>query len=108
MSWWIWVLVAFVLLAIEFMSTTMHVGFFAGGALFVALLVGAGWDGGLPAQLLTFTLSSVFLLGVFRPIVMKRLKMNETKTVDTMLGEQATALEDIAVQARGRAELRGS
>ena len=108
MSWWIWVLVAFGLLAIEFMSTTMHVGFFAGGALFVALLIGAGWDGGLPAQLLTFTLSSVFLLGVFRPIVIKRLKLNETKHVDTMLGEQATALEDIAVQARGRAELRGS
>jgi membrane protein implicated in regulation of membrane protease activity len=108
MSWWIWVLVAFALLAIEFMSTTMHVGFFGGGALFVALLVAAGWNGGVAAQLLAFTLSSVIALAVFRPIVVRRLKLNETKAVDTMVGEQATALEDIAVQARGRAEMRGS
>ena len=108
MSWWIWVLVAFALLAIEFISTTMHVGFFGGGALFVALLVAAGWDSGLAAQLLVFTASSVIALAVFRPLVVRKLKLNETKAVDTMVGEQATALEDIAVQERGRAEMRGS
>jgi membrane protein implicated in regulation of membrane protease activity len=108
MSWWIWVLVAFFLLAIEFASTTMHVGFFGGGALVVALTIALGWRGPLWAQLLVFTVSSLAALLIFRPIVVRKLKLGETKTVDSIVGEQATALDDMAVQSRGTAELRGS
>ena len=39
MAWWVWVLAAFVLLIIEFFTTTAHVGFFAVGAFLVAILV---------------------------------------------------------------------
>ena len=108
MTWWIWVLAGFALLAIEFASTTMHVGFFGGGALFVALLVGLGWNGPLWAQLLVFTGSSLVALFFIRPPLMRKLKLNEARVVDTLVGEQAMALEDISVGAIGKAEMRGT
>ena len=108
MSWWIWVLIGFALLAVEMASTTMHVGFFGAGAFFVALMVAVGWNGPLWQQLMVFTITSLVALFFLRPMVVRKLKLNETKTVDTMIGELATALEDIGVQNRGTAELRGS
>lgn len=36
MEWWVWVLVAFLLLTIEFFATTAHIGFLAVGAFLVA------------------------------------------------------------------------
>lgn len=108
MSWWIWVLFGFLLLALEFASTTMHVGFFGLGAFFVGLLVGLGWDGPLWAQSLVFTGFSLVALFFIRPPLMRKLRLNETKVVDTMIGEQALAMEPIAVQGTGKAEMRGS
>jgi len=108
MTWWIWVLIGFALLAIEFASVTLHVAFFGGGALFVALLVGLGWHGPLWAQLLVFTGSSLVALLFIRPALMRKLKLNESKEVDTLVGEQALAMDDIAVQGFGKAEMRGS
>ncbi len=108
MTWWMWVLLGFVLLGIEMASTTLHVGFFGAGALFVALLVGLGWNGPLWGQLLVFTGFSLVALFIIRPPLMRKLRFNETKVVDTLVGEQATPMEDIAVQAIGKAEMRGS
>lgn len=108
MTWWIWVLLGFVLLAIELASTTMHIGFFAAGAFLVAILVGSGWQGPLWAQLLVFTLFSLVALVFIRPIVMKKLRLNETRVVDSLVGEQAIALDDIGAQSIGKAEMRGS
>lgn len=108
MTWWIWVLIGIALLAIEFASTTMHIGFFAGGALLVALLVGVGWDGPLWQQLLLFTATSLVALFFLRPIAMRKFRLNETRTVDSLIGEEARALDDIDVKSRGTAELRGS
>ncbi|HSP15074.1 MAG TPA: NfeD family protein [Thermoanaerobaculia bacterium] len=108
MTWWIWVLFGFLLLAVEMMSTTMHVGFFGAGALFVGLLVGLGWNGPLWAQLLVFSGSALFGLFVLRPPLMRRLKLNEARVVDTLIGELATPIEDIAAQGVGKAEMRGS
>ena len=108
MTWWIWVLVGFALLAIEFASTTLHVAFFGLGGLFVALLVGLGWHGPLWAQLLVFTTFSLVALLLIRPPLMRKLKLNESKEVDTLIGENAIAMDDIAVQGFGKAEMRGS
>ncbi len=108
MSWWIWVLIGFVLLAIEMASTTLHVGFFGAGAFFVGLLVGLGWNGPLWQQLIVFTAFSLIALFFIRPPLMRRLKLNETKVVDTMIGEQAIAMDEIGAGAIGKAEMRGS
>jgi inner membrane protein len=108
MTWWHWVLIGFLLLAVEFASTTMHVAFFGAGALFVGLLVGLGWNGPLWAQVLVFTGFSLVALLFIRPPLMRKLKLNEPRVVDTLVGEQATAMDDIAVQGIGKAEMRGT
>jgi membrane protein implicated in regulation of membrane protease activity len=108
MEWWVWIILGFVLLGVEFVSTTMHVAFFGGGALFVGLLVGLGWHGPLWAQLLVFTSFSLVALVFIRPPLMRKLKLNEPRVVDALEGESATAMEDIAPQSFGKAEMRGS
>ena len=108
MDWWIWTLIGFFFLTLEFVSTTMHSAFFAAGAFLVAILVALHFGGPLWAQILTFTLFSLLTLLILRPIVMQKLKLSQTKVVDTMIGERAVAMEDIAVAGLGKAEMRGS
>jgi len=108
MSWWIWVLIGIALLAAEFASTTMHIGLFAVGAFVVALLVALGVEMPLWAELLTFTVVS--LLGFFfvRPWLVRKLRLQSTKVVDSLVGEQATTIDEIPIAGLGKAEMRGS
>lgn len=108
MAWWIWTLIGFFFLALEFASTTMHSAFFSAGAFLVALLVALHLGGPLWAQILVFTLFSLATLLLIRPYVVKKLKLSKTVVVDTMVGEHAVALEDIAASGLGKAEMRGS
>jgi hypothetical protein len=108
MVWWIWVLIGFALLAAEFATTTLHIGFFAVGAFVVAILVGAGLNISLWAQILIFTLVTLFAFFFLRPLLMKKLRLNEKKIVDSLVGEKAIALQDIAVGGNGKAEMRGT
>jgi len=108
MTWWMWVLLGFLLLGIEMASTTLHVAFFGLGGLFVGLLVGVGWNGPLWQQVLVFTASALVGLFFIRPPLMRKLKFNEAKVVDSLVGEQAIPLSEIPVQAIGKAEMRGS
>ena len=108
MAWWIWVLAAFLLLIIEFFTTTAHVGFFAVGAFLVAILVSLGAGGPLWFQLIFFATSSVILLIFVRPIIVRKLGLNKTPVVDSMSGAHAFALEAMGVESDGRAEMRGT
>lgn len=108
MSWWIWVLIGLLLLSIEFASSTMHIGLFAVGALVVAMLVGFGLHIPLWGQLVLFTAISIITLYFVRPILVRKLKLGEKKEIDTLVGEPAWPLEDIAPATVGRAELRGT
>ena len=108
MSWWIWVLAGLALLAVEFVSTTMHLGFFAVGALVVALLVGLGVDLPLWGQLAIFTVVSLFAFVFVRPILVRKLKLDFKPQVDTMVGQEARAMDDIGVAGLGKAEFRGT
>jgi hypothetical protein len=108
MSWWIWVLIGFLLLCVEFASTTMHIGVFAVGAFVVAIVVGAGVEMPLWGEIVLFTVASLFSFFFLRPLLMKRLRLDEKKVVDSLVGEQALALEDIGVGGNGRAEMRGT
>jgi membrane protein implicated in regulation of membrane protease activity len=108
MTWWIWVLAGFLLLAIEMASTTMHVGFFGLGALVEGLIVGLGFGGPLWGQILTFTIVSLVALFFIRPAVMRKLKLNVNPIVDSLIGESAVAIDAIAPAGIGKAEMRGS
>jgi hypothetical protein len=108
MDWWVWTLIGFFFLALEFVTTTMHSAFFAAGAFLVAVLVAFHVGGPLWAQLLTFTVFSLITLLIIRPFVVQKLKLSQTKVVDTMIGEQAILMEDLAPAGVGKAEMRGS
>jgi membrane protein implicated in regulation of membrane protease activity len=108
MVWWIWVLIAFAILALELTAATLHVGFFAVGALVVAALVGSGVDLPLWGQLGIFTVVSLVAFFFLRPVLVRKLKLDQKKVVDSLVGEQALALEDIAAGGNGRAEMRGT
>ena len=108
MAWWVWVLAAFVLLIIEFFTTTAHIGFFAVGAFLVAILVGLNVAGPLWFQLIFFATSSVVLLIFVRPIIVRKLGLSRTPVVDSMSGEHAVVLEELAPEGEGRAEMRGT
>lgn len=108
MSWWIWVLAGFLLLALELSSATMHVGLFAVGAFVVAILVGAGVNIPLWGQLIVFAGVSLFGFLFLRPVLVRKLNLHRTQPVDQIAGEHAVALEDIAPSSHGRAELRGT
>lgn len=108
MVWWIWVLIGFGILGLELTTATLHVGFFAVGALVVALLVALGVDLPLWAQLVIFTSVSLVAFFFLRPILVRKLKLDQKKVVDSLVGEQALALEDIGVGGNGRAEMRGT
>ena len=108
MSWWIWILAGLALLAVEFASASMHLGFFSIGAFVVAALVGFGVELPLWGQLAIFTGVSLLAFVFIRPILVRRLKLDFKPNVDPMIGEQAFPLEDIGVQQVGRAEMRGT
>jgi membrane protein implicated in regulation of membrane protease activity len=108
MSWWIWVLIAFALLALELTAATLHIGFFAVGALVVGLLVAFGVEMPLWMELLIFTAVSVFAFVFLRPIAVRKLKLDQKKVVDSLVGQTAMASEEIAPQGLGRAEMRGT
>ena len=108
MSWWIWVLAGLALLAVEFVSTTMHSAFFAVGAFVVAILVGLGLDLPLWSQLAIFTITSLLAFAFVRPILVRKLRLDFKPQVDTMVGEQARAMDDIDVAGLGKAEFRGT
>lgn len=108
MVWWIWVLIGFLLLVVELGSSTMHIGVFAIGAFVVGILSAVGLDLPLWAELVIFTAVSLIAFFFVRPVLMRKLRLNEKKVVDSLVGEQAIALEEIAQGGQGRAELRGS
>ncbi|HEX8171981.1 MAG TPA: NfeD family protein [Thermoanaerobaculia bacterium] len=108
MSWWVWVLAGFLLLAVEMASTTMHIGFFAVGAFVVAVAVGVGARLPLWGQLLLFTGVSLVAFLFLRPIVVRKLRLDQKKVVDSLVGEEALALDDIGVAQIGKAEMRGT
>lgn len=108
MTWWIWVLIGLALLAVEFASTTLHLGLFAVGAFVVALLHVFGLDLPLWSELLIFTGVSLFALLFLRPYLLRKLKLNVPVKMDTLVGEPAFALEELAPASMGKAEMRGT
>lgn len=108
MVWWLWVVLGFVLLAVETLHMGLFLIFFGIGAVLVGMLTRMGWAGPEWAQWLLFSAISGISLALFRKPLVQALKLNERKAVDTMAGEVGKAMEAIAVNARGKAELRGT
>lgn len=109
-TWWMWFVFGLLLLLAEFTTPGAFFQFFFGiGAIAVGLLELVGLELPLWGQLLLFLVLSIGSLAALRKPL--RLKMDSRlpdTDVDTLVGQMAQALEDIAVDAVGKAELRGS
>ncbi len=108
MVWWLWAVLGFVLMAAETLHMGLFLVFFGFSAVLVGVLTRFGLAGPEWTQWLLFSSISVVSVLLFRKPLLKLLSLNVHKDVDTMIGETAKAMEAIEVNARGKAELRGS
>ena len=110
MLWWHWMFVGLALLGAELVIPGgFYILFFGLSALVVGSAVGLGLD--LPdwAQWLLFSLLAVLSLILFRGRLLATMKRTTPSAeVDSLIGEQAVALESLAAGAIGKVELRGT
>ena len=110
MEWWVWLVIGIVLLALELLTPgALFLVFFGAGAIVVGLLAAIGLGGPLWMQMLIFTLVSLVSLFTLRRLLLARLHFGRSdRVIDRLVGETGLALEDIAVDGVGKAELRGA
>jgi membrane protein implicated in regulation of membrane protease activity len=110
MTWWYWLVLGLVLIALEMVSSGgFYVIFFGVAAVVVAGLAGSGLTEASWLQWLLFSVFSVLSLVLFRNPLMRKLNLTAgAADIDTLAGETGTALEDMSVGANGRVELRGT
>ena len=111
MIWWLWIFLGLILLGIEIMTPGgFYILFFGLAALVVGALVGLHLISAEWVQWLLFSGLSIASLVAFREPLRRLMKVDHSATtaVDTMIGELAIAVEDIAPDGLGKAELRGS
>ncbi|WP_031494971.1 NfeD family protein [Bryobacter aggregatus] len=108
-TWWMWMVAGFAMLATEAVVPGFFLLFFGFGAVFMGFfqLLIPGVD--LWMELLIFLSVSSLWLALFRKRLIAYMeRRSPSKVVDSIAGETATALEDILPQQRGKAELRGT
>jgi membrane protein implicated in regulation of membrane protease activity len=110
LAWWHWLLIGIVLLALELLTPgALFLMFFGAGAIAVGLLAATGLAGPLWLQVALFAVLSVAALLSLRRLVTTRLRLaGPAPKVDRLIGETAVALEEMAVDAIGKVELRGT
>jgi inner membrane protein len=110
MQWWHWLVLGLILIGLEMAASGgFYVIFFGIAALAIGGLHLMDAAGPLWLQLLLFSLLSVLSLVLFRSPLMRWLELDVPgRDVDSLVGETAIPLEDIAPGGVGRAELRGS
>lgn len=102
-----WLAVLIVLLVVEIATLGLTTIWFAGGALVAcvaALLHASIW-----VQIVLFLVVSVLLLLFTRPVAVRYMNKNRTKTnVDSMAGKEAVVTEDIDnLKAQGVVQVNG-
>ena len=110
MDWWHWLALGLILVALEMAASGgFYVIFFGIAAIVIGALHLFNLAGPIWFQFLLFALIAILSLLLFRNPLIRILKLGgRGEDVDSMVGETAVPLEDIAPGAVGRAELRGS
>ena len=110
MAWWHWLVIGIVLVALEMAASGgFYVIFFGVAAIAISILRVVDLAGPAWVQLLLFSVISVASLVVFRQRLLRSWQLEGGATdIDSLVGDTAFALEDIAAGAVGRVELRGT
>lgn len=110
-SWWHWLALGLILVALELAASGgFYVVFFGVAAIAIAALRLFDIAGPVWMQLLLFSIISVGALLSFRNPLLRWLKLDSpaAEDVDTLVGDIAVPVEDIPPGEVGRAELRGT
>ena len=110
LEWWHWLVIGLILVALELAASGgFYVIFFGVAALAIGALRLFDLAGPLWMQILLFSVLSLAALLLFRRPVLRWMQAGAAVgDVDTLVGDTAIALDDIAPGAIGRAELRGT
>jgi inner membrane protein len=110
MLWWHWIALGLVLAGLEMLGSNVFFFIFFGLAAFaVGLLTLLGLAGPAWVQWLLFSVFSVGMLMAFRnPLKRLRSHIEGVGIDDSLAGEVAMPLDEIAPGGVGRAELRGT
>lgn len=109
MEWWIWILLGLILLLAEVVTPGgFYIIFFGVGAVIVGVLAGFDAAGPMWFQIILFSLISVLALWLFRERLLRLTQGGAQQNVDSFIGEICVAVDDMAVNAVGKAELRGA
>jgi membrane protein implicated in regulation of membrane protease activity len=110
MTWWYWLVLGLVLVALEMASSGgFYIIFFGVAAIVVSLLTATGLAATNWMQWLLFPVLSIASLLLFRNPLMRMLNLGGgAADIDTLAGETGTAVDDIGAGANGRVELRGT
>ena len=111
MIWWYWLLLGLALLGTEMVAPGgFYLMFFGLAALVVGTVVGLGFEAPGWLQWVLFSGLAIVSLLIFRGPLLAHMRASGPKTgeVDTLVGETATPLEDLAPGGMGKAELRGT
>lgn len=108
MDWWIWLIVAIVLVVVEMLTLDLVLLMIAGGALAAALASGLGVDN-LLVQGLIWAVVSLLLLGTARRWILERFRGRDTLSetnVHSYVGKAAQTLTDVTMTS-GRVKFHG-
>jgi membrane protein implicated in regulation of membrane protease activity len=109
MEWWTWILLGLVLLLAEVITAGgFYILFFGVGAVIVGILSSLDLAGPLWLQIVLFPVLSVLSLWLFRERLLHLTQGGSRRDVDSLIGESAVAVDEIGVNAMGKAEMHGT
>ena len=109
MTWWYWIVMGLVMAGAEMMLPSgFYLLFFGIAALAVGALAGLGVVETVWVEWLLFSVVAIVSLLLFRGPLLRMTKTSPPHVIDTMVGETAILLDDLAPEQTGQAELRGS
>jgi inner membrane protein len=108
---WHWVILSLILLIIEVVAAggTLFFLFFSVGAIIIAVLIYLGFVTSYQTQFFIFPILSIFSYISFRFLAkFSNTSANKIMDRDSIIGQKAIVLEDIAPNSLGNVELRGA
>lgn len=114
MLWWQWLILGLLLIGMEILTLgglgNFYFLFFGMAAVLVSLLVWLGLNEPIYLQWFLFAVFGIVSFFALRKPLQAKASFGKQDElpVDSMVGEQATLVENVEAQRVGRAELRGS
>ena len=111
MTWWMWILAGLVLIGVEVaVPGGIILLFFGAAAVVVGALMAAGLIEDVWLQWLLFSILSIVSLVTLRGPILRRIHAGGKRgeVVDSLVGQEIVALDDLSPGAEGKVELRGT